>query len=352
MNPGDEQDVRYEFFYRDGTAETARALLQQFLDEELPDISAAIESDERGQQLAAVARMQRRTLFFVRAAEKRPALRRVYEDVARGATRAELAVLMPVLAHVGDETTAATLAELVEEQGFDPASARLAKDPQLTRLTRAPISDAGHVELRWAEFMASGDVGKVIDVVGVLGGPDRLRAHLDGLLRPASRIATSFSALEERRRQLVTTLRPLGLRFAASNDAILNPEDLDLVVVDGVKLVEARFAALDAALPAPLPEALTAHMRLKAYALASLAARAQGHPPVLTVCEAAAGKLTGAVRLTLLTLLVEVHASRGELPAARAAMLRLLEGNRVREDLRVRAAALLPAEPAAEAKPK
>lgn len=346
MSPGDEQDVRHEFFYRDGTAETARALLLKFLGEELPDISAAIEADERAQQLAAVARLHRRMLFFVRAAEKRPELRRVYEEVARAATRPQLAVLLPVLAHVGDEASAAALSEA---HGLGPL--RPGKDPQLERLARAPISGPEHIELRWAEFMASGDIARVIEVLGVLGGPDRFRAHLEGLLRPASRIATSFSALEERRRQLVTNLRPFGLRFAASNDAILNPEDLDLVVVDGVRLVEERFAGLDAALPAPLPEALTAHMRLKAHALASLASRGADHPPVLALCDAAAGKLTGAVRLTLLTLLVEVHASRGELPAARAAMRRLLEGNRVREDLRVRAAALLPGEPA-EAKPR
>lgn len=349
MNPGDERDVRHEFFYRDGTPETARALLLKFLGEELPDISAAIEAGEREQQLAAVARLRRRTLFFVRAAEKRPELRRVYEEVARAATRPQLAVLLPVLAHVGDEATAATLVALSEAHGLGPA--RSGKDPQLERLARAPISEAGHIELRWAEFAANGDIAKVIEILGVLGGPDRFRAHLEGLLRPASRIATSFSALEERRRQLVSNLRPFGLRFAASNDAILNPEDLDLVVVDGVRLVEERFAGLDAALPAPLPEALTAHMRLKAHALTSLASRAIDHSLVLGLCDAAAGKLTGAVRLTLLTLLVEVHAVRGELPAARAAMRRLLEGNRVREDLRVRAAALLPSEPS-EAKPK
>ena len=350
MNPGDPQDVRLEFFYRDGTAETARALLLKFLGEELPDISAAIEADEREVQLAAVARMHRRMLFFIRAAEKRPALRGVYEEVARAATRPQLAVLLPVLAHIGDEASAATLAALGEAHGLAPV--RPGKDPQLERLARAQISEAGHIELRWAEFMATGDIGKVIEILGVLGGPDRFRAHLEGLLRPVGRIAVSFSALEERRRQLVNNLRPFGLRFAASNDAILNPEDLDLVVVDGVRMIEERFAGLDAALPAPLPEALTAHMRLKAHALASLAARAIDHPPVLVLCEAAAGKLTGAVRLTLLTLLVEVHAGRGELPAARAAMRRLLEGNRVREDLRVRAAALLPAGEPAEAKPK
>jgi hypothetical protein len=343
-SPGDEPArLQHDFFYRDGTPDVARELLLRYLQTELPELSRAVEVAESRDE--AARRLLLRTLFFVRAAEKRPALRRVYEEVARAAAAAELWGLFPILMHVGDEATAEVLAGLADRLGLARASLALRPDRRLER-ARAPISEPEHVDLRWVEFMASGDIGKVIEIVGVLGGADRFRSHLEALLRPAKRLMTRFSEDQDRRAQIVAGLQPLGLRFAPHTHEIKNPDDLDvLITVDGVELAPQRLATAESALPAPLPESLTLHARTKAAALHSLASHAVEHAPVLAVCEGAAAKLTGAVRLTLLRLLVEVHAARADLPAARSAMRLLLEGNRVREDLRARAAALLQAEP-------
>lgn len=341
-SPGDEHDrQRHNFFYRDGTPEIADALLRKFLDEELPELLRIVETGERAAQVDAARRVFQRTLLFVRAAERRPDLRRTYEAIARDATPEALRGLLPILRHVGDETTLATLTELADRHGLPRESVTLTRDPRIER-ARAPISDPDHVDARWIEFMATGDLGKVIEVLGVLGGADRFRSHLEALLRPATRLTARFSGEQDRRGQIVAGLQPLGLRFVPYSHEIKNPDDLDLLIsVTGVEPDPQRLAAALAALPAPPPDALISHARTKAAALWSLASNAVEHPTVLAVCEAAAAKLTGAVRLTLLGLLVEVHAARGDYPAARAAMRQLLEGNRVRDDLRARAAELL-----------
>ena len=347
--PGDEQDrLRHDFFYRDGTPEVAQELLEKFLGDELPGLTDDLESGERAREASGATKLFQRMLFFVRAAGKRPALKRAYWEVAQAATRSEARCLLSILTQVADESDEAALLNLAEANDLDPANARPGKDAQLERLARAPITEQVHVDLRWVEFMATGDVGPVVDLVGVLAGPDRLRTHLEGLIRPAKRISSSFAGEQERRKQLLASLQPLGLRFDPATQAILNVDDLDLLTtVDGVELDPARLERLQAALPAPLPDSLKTPMLTKALAFTSLASNAAAHPPVLAVCAAAADKLTGAVRLTLLTLLVEAHASRREYPAARVAMRKLLEGNRGREDLRARATALLAEEQAA-----
>jgi hypothetical protein len=339
--PGDEQArLRHNFFYRDGTPETARTLLADFLAGEVPDLDRELESDDPARQEDAARRLLHRTLFFVRAAARRPELRRVYAELAADATPRQLRRLLGILAQVVDDPAA--LRGPAERLGLDPASVQPGPDPQLERLARAPIADPNHLDLRWIEFMATGDVGKVVEIVGVLGGADRFRAHVEALLRPPSRLSTSFAELQGRRQRILGGLQPLGLRWAAGSDAILNPDDLDLLVVmDGVDVDPRRLRAALAALPAPLPDAPMLHLRTKAAALWTLAANAGEHAPVLAVCDAAAAKLSGAVRLSLLGLLVEVHARRGEFAPARAAMRRLLESNRVRDDLRARAVALL-----------
>lgn len=336
--PGDE---RLASFYGDGSPARARALLLRFLEEELPGLLRDVAAGEPAVKAEAGRRAFGWTLFFVRAAETRPALRRVYEEVALAASEEQLRGLVPILRHVGDAATASVLATLADRYGLDPAGLGLRPDPRVAGV-RGPIAEPAQVMLRWIEFVATGDVGRVIEVVGVLAGADRFRGHLEALLRPATRLTARFSGEQDRLAPIVAGLVPLGLRFVPQSHEIKNPDDLDVLIVSaGVEVETARLEAAVAALPAPLPDALRVHVETKAAALASLAEMAGRHAAVLAVCEAAADKLSGAVRLTLLRVLVEAHATRGELPAARGAMRRLLEGNRVREDLRVRAAALL-----------
>lgn len=333
LTPGDEQDrLNYNFFYRDGTPETARALLRKFLCDDRPQLDADLAAEDPARREAAAAQLFQRTLFFVRAASRRRELVRVYESVLLELDRAERRHIFPILMQVGDETTWALLREQAQKHGVDASNAYYGPDPRFERIARAPISDPAHLDLRWTAFMATGNTRPVVEIMACLAGPDRLRAHLEPLLRPVGGLVSLFTGQRGRQKKLIEGLGQLGIRLHGQTYAIVNADDLDTFVVDGSERAGARLKLLFDALPEPPPAELTREVMVKASAQWSLALNAAEHAPVLAVCEEGAARLDGNGRLNLLAVLAEAHERRGDLAAAQAALRTWIALNPGREE--------------------
>ncbi|MBA3545316.1 MAG: hypothetical protein H0T76_02420 [Nannocystis sp.] len=315
------------FFYRDGTPERARTLLEAFIREHLPGIVSAAGSGDPEREAIADQQLTSGVVFFARAAEGRPEILRAYEDVARTVATEQVELVLKLLMHAGDAATAAFLREFAEQpvnHRFAPMLAHalqqgLGRAPEIEQAARAPVTNASHLDLRWAEFMATGDTTKVAEIVAVLGWPDRLRDHLRPLLAPRNWLASLF-ARRSRPSVIVQGLEPLGFRFDPTTHALLNREDLDLLAIlsDG-RPDGARFKAFVDALPVKPATEVAVAATTKASAMWSLASNAVEHPRVLAVCEAAAEQQTGAARLSLIELLTLVYQRLGDFAAARRA---------------------------------
>ena len=320
--PGPPEDrVKWNFFYRDGTPEVARELLEKFFRRALPSLSAGFESRDPDQREHAASTLFNGLVFFVRAAERRRELVRVYEDYAREASSDEMRFLSKVLLHVGDAGTLALVRELARKHGVDASDLALAPLPGLEKTLRAPISHMTHLDHRWASFFADGDTARITEIIALFGVEDRLRQHLEPLLRPQTGFFARLSGKAKSPQRLMEALRPLGFRFDPATHAIVNPEDLDIfVMTDLAELSGSRLKVVVEALPEKLSGELVLHIAMKASAVWSLANNAAEHDAVLAVCEAEARRLAGAARLALLTVLAAAHEQRGEFASARAAL--------------------------------
>jgi hypothetical protein len=323
VTPGGEAErVRHNFFYRDGTPDSARAMLRAFVLDEFPSLAAAAGSSDPAQQAMAAELLPQRLVYFARVAEGRPEILRVYEEVARDVPLERAGIVFKLLAHAGDDHTAAFFREFAARPENQPVAGflgdvlrrGLGRAPEIEETARAPVTGSAQLDLRWAEFMATGDAGKLADIIAVLEWPDRMRAHLQPLLVPRKGLAALFGA-RSGAAELARKLVPLGLRVDPKTHAILNPEDLDLFVLtrDG-RLDGGRFKAYIDALPTRPPDDVAVAAATKATAMWSLAANASEHPPVLAACEAAARN--SPARLALLEILALAHERRGDLAAA------------------------------------
>ncbi|HEY0136330.1 MAG TPA: hypothetical protein VGB85_19730 [Nannocystis sp.] len=320
VTPGGEPErLRHNFFYRDGTPAHARAMLEAFVRDEFPALMAGADSGDAERVELAAERILQRVVFFTAAARGRPEVLRAYEDVARALPGEQVGIVIKLLAHAGDAETERFLRSSAELSKGQPAAALIAETlrggvgpaPEIEAATRAPITGGGQLDVRWIQFMATGDTVHLGDILAVLAWPDRVRDHLQALLA-ASPVDAQAATLR--------ALAPLGFRFDPRTHAPQNLDDLDLraIMSDG-RLDGPRFKSFVDALPAPLPPEVAVAAATKASAMWSLASNAAEHPPVLAACEAALAKQTGAARLSLLEILAIAHERRGDLAAAERA---------------------------------
>lgn len=319
----EERERRWQnFFYRDGTPEIARTLLTRFVCETAPELERLFTDPQERE--AAGSHMVQGLLFFARAAERRPAIVRAYEQVARTVPVERVALVLRLLAHAGDAATEAFLRGFAAEPRNESAEALvetlLARGiggaPELEADARAPITGPHHLDYRWAEFMATGDTAKVAEIVAVLAWPDRSRAHLDALLAPRRGLRALFGG-NSRAAAIMRALGPLGFRFDPHSHAIQNREDVDIMAIrgDDGRSDGARFKAFVEALPERPTNELAVWAVTKAAAMWSLCANAEEQAPVLAVCEAALAGARGSQRLALLEVLGRAYGQRGDLAA-------------------------------------
>ncbi|MFO0601850.1 MAG: hypothetical protein U0324_01690 [Polyangiales bacterium] len=184
---------------------------------------------------------------------------------------------------------------------------------------RGPAKTAQDLDARWSEFFATGDAAPVREIAEVLAWPDRLRAHVTGLLTEKRWTDAFFGSASKRRAELAARLQPLGVRVDVDAGAVRNAADLDcLTLLRGTEVAPDKVKALQQALPSPLGAPDLLHMSTKTSALWSLASNGARHAPVLDVCAEALAKAEGPARLSLLSALGHARLERGDVDEARA----------------------------------
>lgn len=342
QDPEEQRRRRHNFFYRDGTPETAQALLTAFVGEMASALAAGDES--------AQATFVSGVVYFARAAERRPEIVRAYEAVARTVPVEHSPVVLRLLAHAGDAATSEFLRAFAADPSNEAVAGLVAEllrrgvgpDPDLVAAASEPITGPQHLDLRWMQFMATGDAAKVDEIVAVLAWPDRLRAHLEGLLAPRTGLRALFGG-NSRAAAIMRALAPLGLRFDPTTHAIRNLVDVDMFVTnDRGRPDAARCKVFFDAMPTKLPPELVIAAATKSSAAWSLTANACEHEPVLAACEAALARASAAPRLALLEIVARVYEQRGELAKAERAWtsFRALEPEHVGVDEAIEALAL------------
>ena len=266
-------------------------------------------------------------VFFARAAERRPEVVRAYEAVAQTVAVEHSPVVLRLLAHAGDAATTEFLRTFAADPRNEAVAGLVAEllgrgvgpDPAVAAAASEPITWPHHLDLRWMEFMATGDTAKVDEIVAVLSLPDRLRAHLAALLTPRTGLRALFGG-NAKAVKMMRALAPLGLRFDPGTHAIRNLMDVDLLVANNLGHSDgARFKVLVDAMPAKLPPEIVIAAATKSSAVWSLIVNAREHEPVLAACEVALARASGALRLALLVVVARVYEQRGELAKAEAA---------------------------------
>lgn len=169
---------------------------------------------------------------------------------------------------------------------------------------RPPIQTAEDLDVRWAEFLVSGETQPIEEIVEVLSWPDRLRARIEAFLSERRRFDFLFGS--ERRRRMLGKLAALGIGSDESLQKLESPFDLDcLALMNGMAVDAERCKILQAALPKPLEASDLLCLATKATAKWSLWSNAGQHPRVLAVCVDALGRVSGAPRLGLLQIIAE-----------------------------------------------
>lgn len=318
----DEERRQQNFFYRDGTPETARALLTRFACETAPELQRACEDpSSRG---TAEGQMLQMLLFFLRAAQRRPELLRAYEAVAWDVPIERVRPVLGLLANAGDATTEGFLRGFVADPRNQAEEAfvevligqGIGRAPELEAVAREAITGPHHLDLRWIEFMATGDTRKVEEIVAVLAWPDRLRARVEQLVAPRRGLRALFGG-NGKAAASMRALGSLGFRFDPQSHAIQNREDVDIMAIrgDDGRSDGARFKAFVEALPERPTNELAVWAVTKAAAMWSLCANAEEQAPVLAVCEAALAGARGSQRLALLEVVGRAYGQRGDLAA-------------------------------------
>lgn len=169
---------------------------------------------------------------------------------------------------------------------------------------RPPIQTAEDLDVRWAEFLVSGETQPIEEIVAVLSWPDRLRARIEAFLSERRRFDFLFGG--ERRRRMLGKLAALEIGSDESLQKLECPFDLDCIaLMNGMAVDAERCKILQAALPKPLEASDLLYLATKATAKWSLWSNARQHPRVLAVCVDALGRVSGAPRLGLLQIISE-----------------------------------------------
>jgi hypothetical protein len=179
-------------------------------------------------------------------------------------------------------------------------------------IRRAPVTSAVDLDVRWSEFLATGEVQPVQEIIAVLSWEDRLRARIEAWL--GERRALDFVLGPARRRaKLAEKLRPLGVTLDDDHLVVRSAVDLDCdTILRGVTVAPDKVKLLQQTLPSPLGQPELLYMATKTAALWSLASNAGRHPLVLDACVAAHRSVVGPSRLSLLAVLCEAHLARGD----------------------------------------
>jgi hypothetical protein len=204
-----------------------------------------------------------------------------------------------------------------------PAAGRAFLDDVLAEARRparrGPAQTAVDLDVRWSEFFATGDVAPLREIAAVLAWPDRLRAHVTGLLTEKRWSDALFGSASKRRADLAERLRPLGVRVDAAAGDVLNAADLDcLTLLRGTAVAADKVKALQQALPSPLGAPDLVYMSTKTSALWSLASNGARHAPVLALCAEVLAEAAGPARLSLLSALGHARLERGDVDEALA----------------------------------
>jgi heat shock protein HtpX len=168
----------------------------------------------------------------------------------------------------------------------------------------SPIRTPADIGLHWAEFWATGESEAVRRIIALLERPDRVRARLDAwIVRPSSRWGVVF------RRRALERLGRFGIRCDSARGRVLMDEDLDcFVILNGLHPAEERLKLAEQSLPVPLSPDDRQSAWLKATAVATLAANAGRHLPVLAECRAQAQRASFSARRMLVRALVAAGA--------------------------------------------
>lgn len=150
-----------------------------------------------------------------------------------------------------------------------------------------PLVDPTHVDLQWAELFATGARAPLDRLVGVLDGPDRVRAHLERWLAEKRWFGGS------KRRARADVLAALGLAIDLDARAIRHDGDLDLWAWRAAEARTPVFPALE------LEGDDLIALSLKGAALWSLRLNARDHALVAEVCRTAADAPGGPARRLL-----------------------------------------------------
>ena len=181
--------------------------------------------------------------------------------IARTSAEAEAALAPIATAYRGPH--APVIARIVPDDGPFPDALTLT------------IDDPTHLDLLWAEFFATGARAPIDRLVGLLDGPDVVRAHLERWLAERSWFGGG------QRRARATALAAVGLEVDLDARAIRRDGDLDLWAWRAAEARTQVFPPLD------LPHADVMAVALKGTVLWSLRLNARDHAPVAEVCQAA-----------------------------------------------------------------
>ncbi len=150
-----------------------------------------------------------------------------------------------------------------------------------------PVTEPPHLDMLWAEFLATGRVDAVMRLVGLLDGADRVRAHLEAWLAERRWFGGG------QRRARAAALAAVGLDVDLDARVIRTEGDLDLRVWRAAERSVPVFPVL------ALPEAEVMGLALKGTALWSLRLNARDHAAVAAVCRIEAERPGGAGRRAL-----------------------------------------------------
>lgn len=205
--------------------------------------------------------------------------------------------------------------------GGAQARGRLSLDAILREAEGPPARGSAHsaegLDARWSEFFATGDLAPLREIVAVACAKDRLREHIEGLLR--ERRWTDFLFGAKRRAELVERLRPLGIRVDLDRATVENAADLDAVIMrKDFAADEGRVKALQRALPRPLTAPELTPIAVKASAIWSLNANGLSHDAVVDACLEALPGADARARLSLLGVLANARLARGKFAEALA----------------------------------
>ena len=155
---------------------------------------------------------------------------------------------------------------------------------------RLEIRGPEHLDLLWAEFLATGSPDPVLRIVGVLDWEDRVRPLLDRWLRAWSPFGGA------RRRATAATLREAGLPVDLDSKAIGTDADLDCLCFS----IAERRIPIFKYLPFTLPPADIVALGTKGSALWSLRLNSRQHARVAEICQAESDRPGGAARRRLI----------------------------------------------------